>query len=120
MVMYIDIMPNDNLDEAVMATFRETGPGRAISAIRLSLDGTWTWCAVVSWHQEEGPRPARLTPIEESGDGPALLVSGGDCGLRLARLEDPDSAPAVAWDLDAADQWSEGFLICRPQTDYRS
>ncbi|MFW5830318.1 MAG: hypothetical protein ACOCXA_08670 [Planctomycetota bacterium] len=105
--MYLDIEANDNLDEDVIATFRETGPGRRIRHIRLWRQGGWQWCAITGWG-EAGPEPARLLPIEESGDGPAMLVVGGGWGLRLS------TGAAPAWDLAAADQWPEAFLICRP------
>lgn len=118
--MYIDIAPNDNLGEPAMATFKETGPSRAVRAVRLSLDEGWRWCAVVGW-DEAGPQPAALTPIEESGDGPARLLHGGEHGLRLARLPEgvePQAAAAqVRWSIADAAQWAEPFLICRPDTE---
>lgn len=115
--MYIDILPNDNLDEPVMATFNETGPGRRISAVRLELDDGWHWCAVTGWN--DGPAPALFTPIEESGDGPARLVTGSEHGLRLARIAVPEEAKGVVWSLADSRQWAEPFLICLPETDVR-
>jgi hypothetical protein len=113
--MYLDIPASDNLDEPAMATFKETGPGRAIRALRLQLDGVWQWCAVTGWH--DGPGEARFTPIEESGDGPARLVTGGEHGLRLARIDDPAAAAAVRWSVADGAQWGEPFLICTPDTE---
>lgn len=115
--MYIDIEANDNLDEACMATFNTTGPGRAVRAIHLEVDGVWTWCAITGWN-DDVPVQATIAPIEESGDGPALLVTGGNHGLRLARITGPDQA-AVVWSLSDSQQWAEGFLICVPETEYR-
>ncbi|MFW5846370.1 MAG: hypothetical protein ACOCXJ_09105 [Planctomycetota bacterium] len=109
--MYIDIEPNDNLDEPVMATFATTDGGRPVSRLRLKLDGEWTWCAVTGW--DAGPAPATLYRMEESGDGEALLVVGSAQGLRLQILDDAQ-AQQRNWDLDDDQQWSEGFLICRP------
>lgn len=115
--MYIDIEPNDNLDEPVMATFNATGPGRAIAAVKLELADGWHWCAVTGW--KDGPAPALFTPIEESGDGPARLVTGGEHGLRLARITAPEEAKRVVWSLADAAQWAEPFLICLPETEVR-
>ncbi len=111
--MYIDIPANDNVPEPTMATFKETGPGRVLRAVRLWRDGTWQWCAITGWSESEAPTEALITPIEESGDGPALLIHGGDFGLRLAPLSD-----VVRWDLADAAQWGEPFLLCRPDTEF--
>lgn len=113
--MYIDILPNDNLDEPAMATFNATGPGRRINAVKLELDDGWHWCAVTGWN--DGPVPAQFTPIEESGDGPARLVSGSEHGLRLARIAAPQDAGRVIWSLADTTQWPEPFLICLPETE---
>ena len=113
--MYIDIDANDNISEATMATFKETGASVPIRAIRLEVDGAWQWCAVVGW-SESGASPALLTPIEESGDGPARLLHGSDQGLRLARIADQDDATEIRWSIREATQWGEPFVICRPET----
>jgi hypothetical protein len=113
--MYLDIEPNDNLPEGGMATFKETGPGRDIQSVRLWRAGAWQWCAVTGW-SASGAVPARFTPIEESGDGPARLITGGEHGVRLAALP---ASGQVRWDLADPLQWSEAFLICRPETETR-
>jgi hypothetical protein len=113
--MYLDIEPNTNLPEGGMATFKESGPGREITAVKLWRDGAWQWCAVTGLGPT-GAVPARLTPIEESGDGPACLITGGAHGVRLAVL----TGAAVAWSCDNAQQWSEPFLICRPEVETRA
>jgi hypothetical protein len=112
--MYIDIPPNDNLEEPVIATFNVTGPGQRIDAVHLDLGGDWQWCAVTGWN--DGVVPAMYTPIEESGDGPARLVSGGEHGIRLARIAAPELAAQVRWSLTDPGQWAEPFLICVPET----
>lgn len=116
--MYLDIQPNDNVNEPVMATFKETGPSLRIAAVRLHIDGVWQWCAITGWN--EGPRAAHFTPIEESGDGPARLVSGDEQGLRLARIAVPGDAGSVRWDIADASQWAEPFLICTPDTQVQA
>lgn len=108
--MYIDILPNDNIDEPVMATFNEKGDKRVIQRIRLWRQQQWQWCAITGWHEDE-PCPAHIMLIEESGDGEAMLVVGGNHGLRIARIADQNAA-LPTWDVDDDEQWSEGFLIC--------
>src|SRR5450432_2834493 len=111
--MYIDIVANANLKDAVMATFKETGPSRGLIAVRLWRAEHWQWCAVTGW-EDDAPAMAWVTPIEESGDGPALLVHGSNHGLRLAEVAEPVKAHDVEWNLADAKQWGEPFLICRP------
>jgi hypothetical protein len=114
----LDIEANENVHEPTMATFKETAVGVPVRAVRLEIDGAWRWCAVVGW-SGSGPVPALLTPIEESGDGPARLLHGGEHGLRLSLLADAaGSAEAIAWSLDDGAQWGEAFCICRPETQF--
>jgi hypothetical protein len=115
--MYIDIAANENVDEAAMATFKETGSAVPVRAVRLHLDDGWHWCAITGW-APAGPVAASITPIEESGDGPARLVHGGDHGLRLARIPAPAASATVRWDLGDPAQWGEPFLLCRPETEF--
>jgi len=114
--MYLDIPASGNLDEAAMATFRETGPAAPVRRLRLWRDGAWRWCAVTGW-SDGGPVAAAIQAIEESGDGPARLVHGGPLGLRLAEQEDP--AAAIAWDLADPRQWGEPFLLLTPEAEWR-
>jgi hypothetical protein len=114
--MYIDILPNDNLPEATMATFKEIGPRQTVQAIRLHLDDGLSWCAITGWSQA-GPVEALFIPIEESGDGPGRLVCGGEHGLRLQRIDAPENAKLTTWDLADTKQWAEPFLLCLPETE---
>ncbi len=113
--MYLDIPANDNVCEPTMATFKETGPSRPVEAVRLWRDDAWQWCAITGW-EDDATAPAQVAPIEESGDGPALLLHGGSHGLRLAQIVDPQAAAHVRWDLADPAQWGEPFLLCRPDT----
>ena len=116
--MYLDILPNDNLEEACMATFSERGEKKAITKIRLWRKQEWQWCAVIGWNDDEAC-PAHIVNIEESGDGEAMLVVGGNHGLRFSQLADADAA-VPEWDLDDDSQWAEGFLICTMDIEVRS
>ncbi len=115
--MYLDIPANDNVSEPAMATFKETGPSRSIRAVRLWRDDAWHWCAITGW-DEDAAVPAQVAPIEESGDGPALLLHGGSHGLRLATIAEPGDLAGVRWDLADARQWGEPFLLCTPDTRF--
>lgn len=102
-----------------MATFRTTGPGWVVRAIRVGLTGAARWYAVIGW--EQGPVPAQLTPIEESGDGPARLLHGGRGGIRLRALAEDGVLPATPLDWgDGCQDLAEPFLVVTPQAEWRS
>ena len=71
---------------------------------------------VTGWSSQDGgsPCPAYAVSIEESGAGQALLVYGGDWGLRLipAGLDE-------AWSLDSPNQWGENFLSLDDESQVR-
>ena len=115
--MYLDLDANDNLSEPCLATFKETGPAQPTCAVHLWRDNVWQWCAITGWN-DDAPAPAYRSPIEESGDGPALLLHGGNQGLRLAIINGPECAATVHWALSASEQWGEPFLIVRPGTAF--
>ena len=79
------------------------------------------WCAVTGWTLAGTPCPALVRRVDDSGEGVALLVSGGDAGLRFQTedLADP-------WRLDDPRQWGMSFLLMstphdlRPDTDTES
>ena len=52
--------------------------------------------------------------VEDSGAGMALLVYGGNYGIRLKpeNLEEP-------WDLDSQNQWGEAYLLLSGDGDIR-
>jgi hypothetical protein len=114
--MYLDLSEGGNLSQDAMATFKETGPSREVVAVFLFDGGQTRWCAVTGW--ETGPRQALVTPIEESGDGPALLLHGGSHGIRLAGLAATSMEQAhqqaldVDWNLEHGHEWGEPFIIC--------
>lgn len=108
--MYIDIEENDNLPEAVMATFCEKAGRRNITRIKIWHRQQWLWCAITGYEKDRFCS-ASIVQIEESGDGDAMLVVGGNQGLRLAIIAD-EHADIPAWDVDDEKQWAEGFLIC--------
>ncbi|MEE8517935.1 MAG: hypothetical protein V3S98_02285, partial [Dehalococcoidia bacterium] len=74
----------------------------------LRRDGSEGPCAVTGW-SADGPCPAYAAKVWDSGDGVALLVYGGDEGIRLKHADsDAD------WDVANPDQWGEPCLLLDP------
>jgi hypothetical protein len=115
--MYVEVDSSPNCDTSVFLRFREQGPSRAVSEVRLyERVSTGEWCAVTGL-QGDGPDalcPARAQPVEDSGAGMVYLVWGGLWGIRLkpVSLEEP-------WNLDSPRQWGEPYLLLADLRDIR-
>jgi hypothetical protein len=115
--MFIEVDSNPNCEQSLFARFKEQGPARPVSQIRVyerSAGGEWCW--VTGWTDDPvQPRcSAYAQPVEDSGAGSAVLVFGGIWGIRLkpVRLDEP-------WDLTSADQWGEPYLALASISDIR-
>ena len=62
-------------------------------------------CDVTGW-SSSGPCPAYAALVEDSGEGVALLVYGGDEGIRLR-----PSGHTEQWELTNPLQWGEACLL---------
>ena len=62
-------------------------------------------CDVTGW-SAAGPCPAYAALVEDSGEGIAMLIYGGDEGIRLKPVgcDEP-------WDLSSPRQWGEACLL---------
>lgn len=107
--MYFEVEDNPNWAGSVSMRFKELGPARAVKQLRVS-DRTpqGELCWVIGWSDDPaGPEcPAYAQPVEESGQGRAFLIYGGNWGIRLkpAGIDEP-------WDLSSPNQWGEAFLL---------
>ena len=109
-MIVVDIAHNSNCPQADLRVFHDLGAAKAVTAVRLEREhGSPAWYAVTGWaaNGAEGqPCPAYAQKVDDSGDGTAFLLYGGDAGVRLRPVG--DSGP---WRLDDARQWGEPFLI---------
>jgi len=80
---FVDVFvePNDNAPEGSGLRFRAEGVARLVSRVRYDDRD----CAIVGWSSVDGGSPcaAYAIVVEDSGSGTALLVYGGDWGVRL-------------------------------------
>jgi len=115
--MYVEVDANPNCEHSVFIRFRELGPGRPVSQVRVyDRISTGEWCRVTGWRDDPSAPvcPAMARPVEDSGAGTVYLVSGGNGGIRLKPLE-----PDEEWSLDSAWQWGEAYLLLTDQRDVR-
>jgi len=107
--MYFEVDENPNYPDSVSMRFKELGPARAITQLRVSDrkdEGELCW--VTGWCDDGNQPvcPAYAQPVEESGQGLAYLIYGGNWGIRFKPV-----ALNEDWDLSSPNQWGEAFLL---------
>ena len=115
-VTYIHIDVESNANSAVMANqvFKNLSEPVAVMRVRLfegDPDGTlWD---LTGWSSEGGGTAveAYAVDVEDSGSGAAILIYGGDWGVRLKPVY------ASGWDLADAEQWGETHLVLSDHND---
>ena len=106
MFIEIDVESGNNCEFSLTRLFSSTG--NAVQIFRLEtfgIDGQLSLHDVTGW-STEGPCPAFSVMVEDSGEGVALLVYGGNDGIRLRSSESTES-----WKLDSQTQWGEPCLL---------
>jgi len=108
----VEVEAGDNSDMSVLRMFdaREE-PHEVTWVVALRRDGSEGRCAVTGW-SSDGPCPARAASVWDSGDGVALLIYGGDEGIRLKHADSD-----AAWDVADSAQWGEPCLLVELATE---
>ena len=106
--MYIDVDVSESANcplslHRVFDAMRE--PVRVFRLMSSNPDGKDLMCSVTGW-SPSGPCPAYAALVEDSGEGIAMLVYGGEEGIRLKAAEGQEE-----WDLNSSQQWGEACLL---------
>lgn len=85
---YVDLFidPNPNCEEGCGLRYKAESAPRPVTRVRYYTGADeWVDCAVVGWSSASGgsATAAQAVLVEDSGSGAAMLVYGGDWGLRL-------------------------------------
>lgn len=111
----LEIPENPNCAPVDLRVFHDLAPPQRVEAVRLErAAGVPEWHAVTGWSAAGAPCPALLQKVDDSGEGVAFLLYGGDAGLRLQ-----PAAGQTPWRLEAARQRGEPFLIITDLSDVR-
>jgi hypothetical protein len=113
----LEVESNDNCETSVFARFKEAGPARLVSQVRLydrNPAGKWYWITGWSDDQDHPPCPAYAQVVEDSGSGLAHLVYGGLYGLRFKPVDAEEP-----WSLKSSAQWGEAYLSLASDRDLR-
>jgi len=107
--MYLEVDDNPNYPGSVSMRFKELGPAQEIKQLRLSdRKSEEALCWVIGWCDDMGQPlcPAYAQQVEDSGQGLAYLIYGGNWGIRFKPVNLEED-----WDLYSANQWGEAFLL---------
>ena len=111
----LEIPPNPNCDAMELRLFNSLAPPQSAGHVRLDRGtGQARWFEVTGWTKTGERCPAWAQKIDDSGEGVAFLLYGGDAGLRLRPMERPGP-----WQLGDPEQWGEPFLIVADLDDVR-
>jgi hypothetical protein len=84
---FVDVFVEENGDcEGATLRFRSEGTAREVRSLVYPAGADERIpCDVTGWSSENGgsPCPAQAIPVEDSGGGVAMLIYGGDWGLKL-------------------------------------
>ena len=112
-MVVIEIPPNPNCDAVEMRLFHPVEAPRHVRRVRVEhAPGQPEWLEVTGWNTDGSSCAALAQPVDDSGDGLALLVHGGSAGLRLRRVGEPGP-----WRLGDAAQWGLPFLLTGDRDD---
>ena len=112
---HIDVEANDNTPMMAQQVYRNIGVPFPVSHVRIyEGEPGGTLCAITGWSSanQGSETAAYAVPIEDSSEGRAILVYGGDWGIRLRPVE--SDAP---WSPDDPDQWGETHLVLASEDD---
>ena len=106
MFVEVDVYQSANCPFSVTRMFDAMENPVPVSRVMASdpedIDGM---CDVTGW-SSSGPCPAYAAHVEDSGDGVAVLIYGGDEGIRLKSVDTHED-----WGLDSTRQWGEACLL---------
>ena len=106
MFIEVDVQAGDNCDYPLNRIFSAVGERKQVIRVRdPGPRGDIGLIDITGW-SAEGPCPAYAVPVEDSGEGRALLIYGGDEGIRLKTKDSPEP-----WSISNKDQWGEPCLL---------
>ena len=112
---YVDVDSNPNSPMSANQVFRNmTAPFRVGHVRIYEGQPEGRLCAVTGWSStgDGTPVDAYAVQIEDSSEGRAFLIYGGDWGIRLRPAD--DDAP---WSPEDASQWGEPYLVLADAED---
>ncbi len=87
--------------------YQEIGQERPVRALLVTIGGQDVACDIVAVTEDGQFVGAIGHKINDSSDGTAILIHGGEWGIRIR----PPQFAQEAWDLENKHQWGEPYKI---------
>ena len=116
--IWVDVEENPNSEYLPMRVFETQGAEIVAPAIRVSaVSGGEGPHEIVGWSSDNDGSPTDITyaPVTDSGAAVSILIVGGDFGVRIRPVGDPDGRDD--WSLDSAAQRGEPYLLLPPEVE---
>ena len=111
MFIMVEVEESENCPMTLTKSFNAVEVPRRISLVEtMGQNGEDGMFQVTGW-SPIGPIPAYAALVEDSGDGVALLVYGGEEGVRLKPQDSSEG-----WNLESSDQWGDVLLLLQEDT----
>ncbi len=106
-MILIEVPANPNCAGCEQMAFNEIGADiRPLRGIVVSTASGDALCEAASVGSDGSFTPAKVRKIDDSGEGPAYLIFGGDWGVRFRRADAPSP-----WSLSDKSQWGEPYKV---------
>lgn len=112
---YVDVESNPNSPMSANQVFHNIDlPFRVVQVRIFEGEPDGQLCAITGWSSKDNGSPveAYAVRIEDSSEGAAFLIYGGDWGVRLRPAEDD-----VSWSHENGSQWGEPYLVLADAED---
>lgn len=111
MLLVLEVEESENTLFGVTRSFQTMEDPRPVSrVVTYGPEGSEGSFDVVGW-SADGPVTAFAALVDDSGEGSALLLYGGEEGIRLR----PEGS-TLDWSLEEPTQWGEPFLLLAHDT----
>jgi hypothetical protein len=115
--IFLDVEPSENWPDSLQLVFSALEGPKPVRQVRLYhqvSDGALY--EITGWTLEGRPCPAFSVAVEDSGQGRAYLIYGGNGGIRM-RPPTSDPSTTHPWSLDDPAQWGESHMLLSDAAD---
>ena len=108
-MIQIEVEPNPNVNEEEIRNFMSREKPYIIEKTIYKQKDKEIMIDIVGW-ENGNPTPAKAIRVEDSGDGEAWLIYGGNQGVRMRKSTEETSKSKKNFSLENPEEWGELYL----------